>query len=160
MGKNWTIKIKDRVEMYESVAGIADGNRRDPQNPRVVGSFAGGPVRKTRPGRSNKTNKQVANWVIAYAGNIFTIPFKSQSSKDIIKFSQVYLAELLKDNPRAIMSSKRVVNLMQAIIRNPILRGEYKMHDAKTGKRKGFTRSLIDTGQFFRSIKVEMRKRK
>jgi len=160
VGTSWRVKLKNKVEAYEAVAGIKNGPRRPVATPRQEGQFAGGNVRKTAAGRSGQTNTQVAAWVMNFAGNIFTAPFRIDSNRDIVKFSHGFIKELLKPGKNtSLTNNKRVKNLMQAIIRNPILRGDYRMHDAKTGKKKGFTRSLIDTGQFFRSIQVIIKKK-
>jgi hypothetical protein len=81
------------------------------------------------------------------------------SNQDILKFSHAYVKELLKGNGVSIVNNRRVKNLMQAIIRNPILRGDYRLHAKGTKTKKGFERSLIDTGQFFRSIQVIIKKK-
>jgi hypothetical protein len=51
---------------------------------------------------------------------------------------------------------KRVQNLLQAVIRNPILRGDYGRNAMSTARNKGFNRLFIDTGQFFRAIKAKV----
>jgi len=157
MGTSWTLKLKNQIEGYEAVAGIKVAPRREAQRPRSIGQYAGGSVRKTAPSRSGVTSTQVAAYVMNFAGNIFTIPFQMGTNQDIIKFSHAYIKELLKG--KSILNNNRVKNLMQAIIRNPILRGDYRMHDKGTKAKKGFERSLIDTGQFFRSIQVIIKKK-
>lgn len=159
MGKSWTLKLKKKVESYEAVAGIKQTPRKEPVKPKDLRSFAGGPVRKISTTRSRVTPTQVAAYVMNFAGNIWTEPFKMGSNTDIIKFSKVYVKELLKSKPGEIVNNRRVKNLMQAIIRNPILRGDYKLHGKGTKSRKGFERSLIDTGQFFRSIQVVIKRK-
>lgn len=159
IGNHWTLKLKKRVESYEAVAGIKIAPRREPAKPRSIGQYAGGAIRKTVPARSGITSVQVAGFVMNFAGNIFTIPFQIASNQDILKFSRVYVKELLKGRGASIVNNNRVKNLMQAIIRNPILRGDYRLHDKKTKAKKGFERSLIDTGQFFRSIQVIIKKK-
>jgi hypothetical protein len=55
---------------------------------------------------------------------------------------------------------KRVENLVQAIVRNPILRQDYGTNEARTADAKGFDRHLIDTSQMFRALKARARKRR
>lgn len=159
MGNNWTLKLKHKVEAYEAIAGIKQTPRREAAVPRMVGTFAGGSVRKTQPSRSGTTPTQVAAYVMNFAGNIFTVPFQMGTNADILKFSHAYIKELLGSKGASITNNRRVKNLMQAIIRNPILRGDYKMHKQGTKAKKGFERSLIDTGQFFRSIQVIIKRK-
>lgn len=159
MGHSWTLKLKHKVEAYEAVAGIKNAPRRDVARPRAIGLYAGGAVRKTSPSRTGQTATQIAAYVMNFAGNIFTIPFQMGTNQDILKFSRAYVKELLDSRGSSITNNRRVKNLMQAIIRNPILRGDYRMHDKKTKAKKGFERSLIDTGQFFRSIQVIIKRK-
>ena len=49
-------------------------------------------------------------------------------------------------------SERRIVNALQAVIRNPILRGDYGKNSRKTAKAKGFNKLMICTAQFFRNI--------
>jgi hypothetical protein len=52
-----------------------------------------------------------------------------------------------------------LTNAIQAIVRNPILRGDYGRNNLFTQKVKGFNRLMIDTGQFFNNIKARVFKR-
>jgi hypothetical protein len=81
-------------------------------------------------------------------------PFKQKSS-DIIKFSRAYLNLIFANKP----SIRNVENLLQAIVRNPILRGDYGHNKKKTADAKGFDRHLFDTGQMFKAIKAKVTKR-
>ena len=49
---------------------------------------------------------------------------------------------------------QRVLNGMQAIIRNPILGDYYGKNSARWAKIKGFNKLLMYTGQFFQNIKA------
>lgn len=53
---------------------------------------------------------------------------------------------------------QRIVNSVQAVVRNPILRGDYGTNSARRAKQKGFNKLLIATGQFFKNIKAELTK--
>ncbi len=52
---------------------------------------------------------------------------------------------------------KRCENLLQAIVRNPILRGEYGKQGRSTTRTKGFYSPMIDTAQLFKSIKASVK---
>jgi hypothetical protein len=49
---------------------------------------------------------------------------------------------------------QRVLNLLQAIVRNPILKHQYGPNTSATADAKGFDRHLFDTGKMFKSIKA------
>lgn len=85
--------------------------------------------------------------------NILLRPFQDQSS-DILKFTTAFLQLVTKQN----LSIKRVENLLQAIVRNPILKQEYGGNSAATADAKGFDRFLIATGQMFKAIKAVVKR--
>lgn len=51
-------------------------------------------------------------------------------------------------------NKRRVLNGVQAVIRNPIMRGDYGTNSAKTAQDKGFNKLLIWTSQFFQNIRA------
>lgn len=119
----------------------------------VLDSYAGIKVRQT----TNKTRgkiSQVAKSFSEFLGfNFFTKPFEKKND-DLIKFTNQFLEWVLNNKG----SKQRIVNLLQAIVRNPILRGDYGHNSARTEKIKGFNHLGIDTAQLFRSIKAKVRK--
>jgi hypothetical protein len=76
----------------------------------------------------------------------------NEKQKEIQDFAKNYIAEIQKDKK----NENRLVNLVQAIVRNPILRRDYGSNSEKTQKIKGFDSPMIDTGQFFNSIKARV----
>lgn len=52
------------------------------------------------------------------------------------------------------MNKQRVLNGVQAVVRNPIMRGDYGRNSNKTAQEKGFDKLLIWTSQFFQNIKA------
>jgi len=114
---------------------------------RGLRSFAGGPVRKTS--RSTRgTISEVSERVRKNTGiNLYTRPFKSKKNRDILNLIKRFM-ELCTGRGQ----KKRLENAMQAVVRNPILRGDYGGNKASTKKTKGFSRLMIDTGQLFKGI--------
>ena len=53
---------------------------------------------------------------------------------------------------------QRILNGMRAVVRNPILRGEYGKNSAKWAAVKGFNDLLMMTGQFFKAIEARFKK--
>lgn len=115
-------------------------------------SYAGGPIRKTTRKPSGKSISQVfKDNQERLNTDMLKEPFQKKSS-DIIKFTDAFLKMVF--SPKSM--TKRVENLLQAIVRNPILRGDYGDNTATTADNKGFNRGLIDTAQMFKSIRARV----
>ena len=116
----------------------------------VITQYAGGPRRKLRsPRKSDTTISQVSADMRARLGfNYLSKPFSKRSS-DIIKFSNEFFKLAFGRTQK-----QRAVNLLQAIVRNPILRGEYKTESPLTQVIKGFSRPMIDTAQLFKALRA------
>lgn len=149
--------LKGRIEGYEFEVGILkDGQHKDALNKSEgLSSLAGGPVRRKSRFKSPRTIAEVSVSIRENTRiNIYTTPFKSKVSPEIIKFSRQYIKSLVTTG--VMKEKRRIENLIQAIIRNPITRGEYGKNAKSTAKEKGFNRFLIDTGQLFRAIKARI----
>lgn len=160
LGKSWGKKLQHRIERYNFEVGVLeDKPHKDP----VVAeglfaeqdliTYAGGPVRRTSRQKSDMTNGQVLVENMKRLNiNLLLRPFQEQSS-EIMKFTKYFL-QLVTTKPG--MKIKRIENLLQAIVRNPILKQEYGSNTAATADAKGFDRHLFDTGQMFKSIKARV----
>ncbi len=151
---------KGMFEKYNFVVGILEDKAH--KNPKrgvhglkgqeIINIYAGGPVRQmsTTPGPLSVS--EVSESFRKNTGiNYLTEPFKKRDDK-IIKFANEFLKLCFGKSTR-----KRVENLLQAIVRNPILRGDYGHNSRLTRKIKGFDRLGIDTGQLFKNIKASVR---
>lgn len=154
-GKSWEKKIKGRIEAYRFEVGILDDSAHlNPVEAKLFGqpqltTYASGPVRKTSRNAGDKTTGEVLiDNMKRMNRNILLEPFQERSS-DIIKFTQAFL-KMVTTAPG--MNIRRVENLLQAVVRNPILRKDYGDNNATTADSKGFNRRLIDTGQMFKAI--------
>lgn len=120
----------------------------------VLTQYASGPARKTSSKDSGKMISDVSKANRDRLGiNYLIEPFKKRTS-DIIKFSNEFFKLVFGRSQK-----KRCENLLQAIVRNPILRGDYGGNSQLTQKIKGFDRGMIDTAQLFKSIKAECREK-
>lgn len=109
--------------------------------------YAGGPIRKTKNKFDGTMVSDSSKGFRDHLGfNYLTEPFKKKSA-DIIKFSNEFFKLCFGRSQK-----KRCENLLQAIVRNPILRGDYGPNSPATAKTKGFDRHGFDTGQLFKSI--------
>lgn len=79
-------------------------------------------------------------------------PFELSSNKDLLSVINLIVDEL---NGRE--NKQRLINAIQAVVRNPILRGDYGRNSSKTAKFKGFNKLLMATGQLFKNIKARLR---
>lgn len=132
------IKTGGKIEPGETVRGLK--------------TFAGGPARRTRRKSSGKTIAQVSEDVRKRLGiNFYTRPFKSRKNAEILKFIKSFF-----DLCAGRAEKRRCENFLQAIVRNPILRGDYGSNSPAAAKNKGFNRLLIDTAQLFKAIKARV----
>ena len=114
----------------------------------VLATYAGGPVRK-KSSKSSQTIAEVSKANRDRLGfNYLSEPFTKKNS-DVVKFTKEFFRLAFGKSEK-----KRAENLLQAIVRNPILRGDYGPNGELTKKIKGFDRAMIDTGQLFKSIKA------
>lgn len=118
--------------------------------------LAGGPARRTSR-TVDGTLTSVSESFRRHTGiNIFTKPFRLKANREILRFATQYVRFMVNSKN---MNRKRIENLMQAIVRNPILRGDYGANKSGTAKSKGFNRLGIDTGQLFKGITARVRGR-
>lgn len=154
-GKSWGRKLQGRIEKYNFEIGVLDDKpHMDPVvtgrfDPPDLRSYAGGPVRRTSRNASDKTIGEVLVENMQRLNiNILQRPFQERNS-DILKFTAAFL-QMVTTRPN--MSIRRIENLLQAIVRNPILKQEYGKNNSATADAKGFDRHLFDTGQMFKAI--------
>lgn len=155
LGKSFQQKIRGRFGKYRFEVGVLeDGPHKlakeaGPDGRKQLGSYAGGPVRKKSSQDGPLTIAQVSAANRERLGiNYLTEPFQNRSA-DIIKFTDAFFKLVFGRSQK-----KRAENLLQAIVRNPILRGEYGGNSRSTRRHKGFDRNMIDTAQLFKSIKA------
>lgn len=154
LDKKFKKKVRGMFDKYQFEVGVLkDGQHRDPisagQNGAGTKTLAGGPARRQSRKNSDKTISQVSKELRDKTGlNYLTAPFQDPNS-EILKFAKEYLKLVFGGSQK-----KRVENLLQAIIRNPIVRQDYGKNTQATAKIKGFNRLMIDTGQLFKSIKA------
>jgi hypothetical protein len=162
VSKRFTQKLASRIEGFEFEVGILDDKphkypevAEGPFAKQNTKTYAGGPVRKTSriPSPDNVSDILIANMERLNI-NILLRPFQETSS-EIVKFTQSFLR--LATQKKGI-SPRRVENLLQAVVRNPILRQEYGKNKGSTADAKGFDRHLFDTGQLFKAIKARVKR--
>lgn len=161
-GDKWTTKLKRQVEGWELEVGVLDDKpHKDPVETKLfqeglLGSYAGGPVRRKSSTVGEKTTAEILVENMQRMNiNILLRPFQEKNS-DILKFTNYFLKYIIGGLGG---NQKRVENLAQAIVRNPILQQEYGPNSSGAADSKGFNRHLFDTGQMFQAIKARVQKR-
>lgn len=154
LDRSFVTQAKGVLEKYTFEVGVLqDGIHKEAADKsKGLSSYAGGPVRKTS-GNSGMTISEVSEDLRKKTGiNIYTRPFFAKKNKDIVAFVESFFQLTGGRAPK-----KRVENLLQAIVRNPILRGDYGRNSSVTAKTKGFNRFMIDTGQLFKNIVAKVK---
>lgn len=155
LDRSFMKQAKGKFEKYEFQVGILQDADHKKAMDAAAGlkSYAGGPSRKASNQSSGKTISEVSEDLRKRIGvNFYIHPFSSKKNQDVLNFVKSFF-ELCTGRTQ----STRAENLLQAIVRNPILRGDYGKNTAQTVKIKGFNRFMIDTGQLFRAIRAKVK---
>jgi len=159
-GSAFKRKMNRAIGGYEFEVGVLDDKpHKDPKDaplgqPQETGTYAGGPVRKVGRTVSAMTTGEilVANMERLNV-NLLLEPFRNPSD-ELNRFTTAFLQMALNKK----LAIKRVENLLQAVVRNPILREDYGENNPTTADNKGFNRNLFDTGQMFKAIKAKAKR--
>jgi hypothetical protein len=150
LDKRFKQKAKGLFGKYQFEVGVLKDGPHKMAKDKSFGlkDFAGVKARKIGRG-SNQTISEVskANRLRSATKNYLTAPFQNKKNSDILKFSKEFFRLCFGHG-----ELRRVVNYLQAIVRNPILRKDYGSNKAKTIAIKGFNHPMIDTGQLFKAI--------
>jgi len=159
MSAGFKKRLQRRIDKYEFEVGVLeDKAHRKPRESSLasldtsnLAQYAGGPVRKT----SREVGPLTVGEILVEnmqrkSVDFLREPFQNQSS-DIMKFTKAFLGMAFGR-----VGKRRVENLLQAVVRNPILRQEYGSNSFRTADSKGFDRFLFDTGQMFKNIKARV----
>lgn len=157
--KGFSKALSRKIDGYTFEVGVLDDKPHyDPLGrgnqflSQEVKQYAGGPARKQS---SRKSGKSIGDVLVANMRrlnkNILLEPFQNKNS-ELVKFMNAFLKTAL-----ARSSKRRVENLLQAVVRVPILKQEYGMNTSETAFRKGFDRHLIDTAQMIKAIKAKVK---
>jgi hypothetical protein len=154
LDRRFTKQAKGVFEKYNFDVGVLNDGQHKAAGVGIK-QYAGGPTRKTSNKSSGKSISQVSESLRNKTGiNFYTKPFSSKKNKDVLEFVRVFFEVCVGKS-----QAKRAENLLQAIVRNPIMRGDYGKNTLKTVKAKGFNRYMIDTGQLFKAITAKVVKR-
>lgn len=151
--------LQGTFEKYEFEVGILEDkphklpvewNHTQTNDSEVLTKYAGATVRKASRKNSDKTVAQVSK-EMREKYDYLVAPFKKKDAA---------IQKLIKDFFKLAFGkseSKRLQNTLQAVVRNPILKKEYGPNTSATQRHKGFDHVMMDTAQFFKSIRARVR---
>lgn len=147
--------LRGKIEGYSFDVGVL--NDRPHKSPgQGMKSIAGGPARKTGRGYDGKTMAEVSRDARAQLGvNYLIRAFRNRRNREAIAMMQCFWEMVFGTSKRS--KSKRLENLIQAVVRNPLARADYGKNKSKTAKIKKSNRKFIDTGQLFNSIRAKVK---
>ena len=137
------IALTAELGKYEIRAGVADTNpSKKMKQPKELRQYAGVEVYKITSKTDNgKTNVEIAGELDAAFQWLRTPWLGGGENKDVVLVVNDILSNIRGQGDR-----QRILNAAQAVVRNPILRGDYGKH---TDANRPF---LMRTGQFFKAI--------
>lgn len=144
-------KIQKEIGLYNFEVGILQDAPKKLRKKGASKSFAGLTVSASGKTSTGASLAQVAKFNDNRFGWLKK-PFKIAGNKEVLAVIKEIAAQTFgKKSP----DNKRLENAVQAVIRNPILRGDYGNNKRSTIKAKGFDKLGIDTAQFFKAIKAK-----
>lgn len=143
--------LNTRLRGFDVEVGILENKPAAKWKHQQAGQLAGGP--RNRQGGSNKeVSLQALMDKFNTAFNILLAPWRKESNKDIVLLIREMVRNLANKSDR-----RRFLNTAQAVVRNPISRGEYGKNSAAWAHIKGFNRLMINTGRFFTAIRARFK---
>ena len=144
--------VQKDLDKYESEVGILEDKPaakwKGPQR-----TLYGGPANK-QAGQNKETTLRALMSKFNTTYNILLAPWRLPNNKDVLNVVKKMADDIAKGGAL----KNDFINAMQAVVRNPILRGDYGENTKETEKAKGFNRLMINTGKFFSNIKVRFTK--
>lgn len=144
--------IQKDLDKYESEIGILEDKPaakwKGPQR-----NWHGGPANR-QAGQNKETTLRALMSKFNATYNILLAPWRLPENRDVLNAINKMTADINKGGKM----KQSFLNAMQAVVRNPILRGDYGDNTKATQSTKGFNRLMINTGKFFSNIKVRFTK--
>jgi hypothetical protein len=153
LNRRFSKVAKGVIEKYEFEVGVLRDGIHSTARPPTAGlkTVAGGPARKQKRGGSQTVSAVSRRLRARLRFNFYLRPFRSAKNRDLLNMLKRFF-DLCAGRSQA----KRLENALQAVVRNPITRGDYGRNSPAAAKIKGFNRLMIDTGQLFRAIRARV----
>lgn len=147
--------LRKKIEGYSFDVGVlSDKPHKVPG--RGMKSVAGGPARRTGRAYDGKTMSEVSRDARAQLRvNYLVAAFKNRRNQEAVNMMTCFWQMVFGTSKRS--KTKRLENLIQAVVRNPLTRADYGKNKSKTAKIKKSNRKFIDTGQLFNSIRAKVK---
>lgn len=143
--------LNERLKRFDVNVGVqTDGPSAYAKNGVQAGQLAGGP-RNRQAGQNKSVTLRALMQAFNVRYHLLLAPWRSAANKDVTRVVQE-IARNLKTKG----DLRRFINASQAVVRNPLARGDYGDNSPWWAKIKGFNRLMINTGKFFNSIKAWM----
>ena len=143
--------VNQRLKRFDVNVGVqTEGPSAHAKNGVPAGQLAGGP-RNRQAGQNKSVTLRALMVQFNERYNLLLAPWRAAANKDVVRVVQEIARSLLTRG-----DLRRFINAAQAVVRNPIARGDYGENSQRWAKIKGFNRLLINTGKFFNSIKAWM----
>lgn len=144
-------KISKQIGNYNFEVGILKNEPKKLPKKGASKSYAGLTISASGAASQKVSLAEVAK----YTDNMFKWlkkPFTLKGNKEVLAIVKEIAGQTFGKKS---VDNKRLENAVQAVIRNPILRGDYGKNAASTIKAKGFDKLGINTAQLFKSIKAK-----
>lgn len=158
LDKRFEKQARGRIERFYFDVGVLENKPHKVALSQKKGlkALAGGPSRKVGRKSSGLSIADVSEKLRKETGiNFYSRPWKSRKNADLVRFISSFMKLITRGGK--LEEKKRLENALQAVVRNPITRGEYGRNSKVTEKIKGFNRLMIDTGQLFKAIVAKVR---
>lgn len=116
--------------------------------------FLGGKANRQAGADQNTTLSEILSKFEAVY-NLLAGPWKEKGNKEVVQVTQEIQSSLAKSRAQ-VADRNRFENAAQAVVRNPILRGDYGHNSKAWEETKGFDRLLINTGKLFSRIRARL----
>ena len=149
-----------KLEKQSVVVGVDNttkaANADYSKPPTTLSTLSGSTARNfvKRKGRQKNITLRKLAFILDAKKGIFSDVLINAENKELVAMGQLFA----KFNKSA-GDIRRLQNIGQALVRNPILRKDYNPNKPSTIKRKRFNHYGLNTGTFFNNIKAKYFKR-
>lgn len=150
--QNLSKKLAFKLDKYQVQVGLLEDKKRKQPKFGEFKNYAGKTLLREGKVSNGASLVEVAEY-LDRRYKWLRKPFLIKNNKEVV----LVLNDIVKDMNGQDLK-QRILNGFQAVVRNPILRGEYGHNKDKWAKKKGFNQLLMMTGQFFKNVKARFKK--
>lgn len=156
-GDDFYKQVNGQIGKFKFEVGILEDKPKRLPVYGTINTVKGMQVLKMGKSSKKVTLTQVAEWLDKSPLWLrwLSRPFMSSKNDDVLRVVSD-IAKLMNKSTIVDSDKRRLINGIQAIVRNPILRKDYRANRLITQRRKGFNHMMVMTGQFFNAIKARL----